>query len=171
LFVLVSAACADEIPEDVSAQMEAARTAGEPTDTTRAPDIEALIVNAPAGGHTTWIRDIRSGLDSVPATAAVDRGEALYEVQEFYARRFEPLRRFYGPGGAIDAGPAVSQAVTRAGAQLQQLMQHLAGEEADAMLIDAAVRASHESLQQIEDAARAAGLSPAAPRDGITTDS
>ncbi|HEX6307617.1 MAG TPA: hypothetical protein VFZ69_05475 [Longimicrobiales bacterium] len=160
---LLALACADEIPEDVSAQMEAARTAGQP-DTT-APDIADLLGTAPAGGQADWIADLRSGLDTVPALAALDRGEALHEVQELYSRRFEPLRQFYGVGGAIDAGAAVAQAIEEAGTQLQQLMRHLASNTADSAAIDAAVTASREALTRIDAAARAAGLAPNAPRD------
>lgn len=170
--VLIAAACADEIPEDVSAQMEAARTANQAAvDTAGAPVVEELLVTAPAGGHMTWIRDIHTGLDSVLAKAEVDRGEALHAVQELYSRRFEPLRRFYGAGGALDTGPAMSQSVESAGIQLQQLMQHLASDAADADLLGQSVRASHDALQQVENASRDAGLDPAAPREAVTTDS
>ncbi|MGH7447414.1 MAG: hypothetical protein ACRELT_07625 [Longimicrobiales bacterium] len=173
VIVLILAACADEIPEDVSAEMEAARAASrEAADTpATAPQPDDLLVTAPAGGHVTWIRDIDAGLDSVPAQAVIDRGEALHAVQELYSRRFEPLRRFYGPGGVLDAGPAMSQSVERAGTRLQQLMQHLANDAADADLIEQSVRASQDALQQVENASRAAGLDPAAPRDVITTGS
>lgn len=161
--VLSTLACADEIPEDVSAQMEAAR-AGQRVDTA-APDISDLLSAAPPGGHTDWIGDIRSGLDTVPVLAAVDRGEALHAVQELYSRRFEPLRQFYGVGGAIDAGAAVAQAIEDAGTQLQQLMRHLASNTADSAVIDTAVASTRAALAGIENATRAAGLAPNAPRD------
>jgi hypothetical protein len=170
--VPLSLGCADEIPEDVSAEMEAARSANESAaDTLSGPTPAELLVTAPAGGHADWIRDIRTGLDTVPAEAGLDRGEALHIVQELYSRRFEPLRQFYGPGGAADAGPQLAQAVERVGMQLQALMGHLAGNEADAALIKDAVGASQDALDRAEAAAQAAGLSPTAPRDIITTDS
>lgn len=169
---LLSAGCADEIPEDVSAQMEAARAANQPAaDSVMGRPPEELLVTAPAGGYADWIRDIRTGLDTVPSEAAVDRGEALHSVQELYSRRFEPLRLFYGAGGAADGSSQLAEAVEHAGAQLQELMRHLAGDAADGALIEDAVRASQEALAAIEAAANAAGLPPTAPRDLITTDS
>ena len=170
--VLVAIGCADEIPEDVSAEMEAAREANRPAaDTVSGPAPEELIVTAPAGGHADWIRDIRTGLDTVPAEAALDRGAALHSVQELYSRRFEPLRLFYGAGGALAGDARLTRAVENAGTHLQELMRHLAGNEANAALIDEVVRASQNALDEIEAAARAAGLPPTAPRDMITTNS
>jgi hypothetical protein len=168
---LLSVGCADEIPEDVSAQMEAARAANRPdADTAAAPMPEELIASAPAGGHADWIRDIRTGLDTVPVQAAVDRGEALHIVQELYSRRFEPLRQFYGEGGVLEAGPQLAQAVEHAGAQIQALMRHLAGDAADAEIIEEAVWATQAALDQVEAAAQAVGLPPTAPRDNLTTE-
>src|SRR5690606_5700662 len=95
----------------------------------------------------------------------VDRGEARHAVQELYARRFEPLRMFYGVDGALDAGPALSEAVAIAGTRLQELMRLLAADASDAAMIEEAVRASQDALDQVESAARAAGLPPTAPRD------
>lgn len=170
--VVLAVACADEIPEDVSAQMEAARTANEaPADTMTEPTPAELIVTAPPGGHADWVRDIRTGLDTVPADAGLDRGEALYVVQELYSRRFEPLRQFYGPGGAEESGTQLAQAIERAGAQLQELMRLLASDAADAAQIEQTVRAAQDALDQVEAAARAAGLPPHAPREISTTGS
>jgi hypothetical protein len=167
---LMAPACADEIPEDVSVQMEAARAATEAErDTVPAVDVGALIRTAPPGGQADWVRDIRTGLDTVPALAALDRGEALHAVQELYTRRFEALRQFYGEGGAIDAGGAVASAIGTAGARLQQLMRELASTAADTTAIDQSVRDTQDALEQIEAAARAAGLPPTAPRDVMTT--
>ena len=164
--LLVSVACADEIPEDVSEQMEAARAAArQNSDSLTGPSPDELLVTAPAGGHTDWIRDIRTGLDTVPAAAAVDRGEALHVVQELYSRRFEPLRLFYGTGGAANAGPQLARAVEDAGSRLQVLMRYLAGNEADAAMIAEAVRTTQDALDLVESAARSAGLPPSAPRD------
>lgn len=172
LILSLSVACADEMPEDVSAHMEAARAANQPTaDTVAGVDMEALIMSAPPGGHATWVDDIRKGLDTVAAAATVDRGEALYTVQELYSRRFDPLRQFYGADGAASPAPQLAQAVERAGAQLQELMRNLAGEAADGSVIEENVRAAKESLDHVEDAARAAGLAPTAPRDVLTTGS
>lgn len=169
---LLAAGCADEIPEDVSAEMEAARAANQQAaDSVQSRAPEELILTAPAGGHADWIRDIRTGLDTVPAEAAVDRGEALHSVQELYSRRFEPLRQFYGAGGAVDGGAQLAQAVERAGDQLQELMRLLAGDASDAARIEDATRASQRALDAIEAAAQAAGLPPTAPRDILTTDS
>jgi len=164
--VLLSLGCADEIPENVSQEMEARRAAQQAaSDTSAAQDPAELLRHAPPGGHADWIRDIRSGLDTVPALAAVDRGDALHTVQELYARRYEPLRQFYGAGGAINAGAAVATAVEEAGTRLQQLMQQLASTDAQAESIEAAVAASRDALTRVEEAARAAGLPPIAPRD------
>ena len=169
---LLVVACADEIPEDVSAQMEAARTANETSvDTLTEEAPEELLVAAPPGGHADWIRDIRTGLDTVPADAGIDRGEALHAVQELYARRFAALRQFYGPGGAAEAGTQLSQAIENAGARLQELMRHLASDAADAALIEQTVRSAQDALDQVEAAARAAGLPPHAPRELLTTGS
>lgn len=168
--LLVAVACADEIPEDVSQQMEAARAANRPgADSLNGPAPDELLITAPAGGHADWVRDIRIGLDTVPAEAAVDRGEALHMVQELYSRRFEPLRRFYGPGGAADAGPQLAQAVQGVGSQMQELMRRLAGNEPDGTLIEEAVRAAQEALDEVLSAAQAAGLPPSAPRDTATS--
>lgn len=165
---LVSVACADEIPEDVSEQMEAARAANrQDPDSLTGPSPNELLVTAPAGGHADWIRDIRTGLDTVPAAAAIDRGEALHVVQELYSRRYEPLRLFYGTNGAAHAGPQLAQAVETAGTRLQELMRHLAGNAEDGATIEESVRATQESLDQVESAARAAGLPPSAPRDTL----
>ncbi|MBR9990748.1 MAG: hypothetical protein KFH98_13390 [Gemmatimonadetes bacterium] len=170
--MLVSVGCADEIPEDVSAHMEAARTANQAVaDSVAAPDIAALIAGAPAGGHADWVRDIRTGLDTVAASAGVDRGEALYTVQELYSRRYDPLRQFYGTDGAAGPGQQLAQAVERAGMQLRELMRHLAGDASDGDVIEANVRAVQDALDQIESASQAAGLPPTAPRDVITTGS
>lgn len=169
---VLAVACADEIPEDVSAHMEAARTANEaPADTITEPTPEELLVNAPPGGHADWIRDIQTGLDTVPADAGLDRGEALYAVQELYSRRFAALRQFYGPGGAAESGTQLSQSIENAGAQLQALMRHLASDAADAAVIEQTVRAAQDALDQVEAAARAAGLPPHAPREASTTGS
>ena len=169
---LLAVACADEIPEDVSAQMEAARTASEAsTDTLAAETPEELLVTAPPGGHADWIRDIRTGLDTVPADAEVDRGEALYSVQELYARRFTALREFYGPGGVAESGAQLAQSIENAGARLQELMRLLASDGADAALIEQTVRATQDALAEVEAAARAAGLPPGAPREISTTGS
>lgn len=168
--LLVSVACADEIPEDVSQQMEAARAANQPgADTLGTPAPDELLITAPAGGHADWVRDIHVGLDTVPAEAALDRGEALHMVQELYARRFEPLRRFYGTGGAADAGAPLAQAVDNVGTRMQELMRQLAGNEADSAGIEQAVRGAQEALDDVLSASAAAGLSPAAPRDTATT--
>lgn len=166
---LLAVGCADEIPEDVTQQMEAARAATEPeTDTTSGPDLDALLVTAPAGGYADWLADIRTGLDTIPGEAREDRGSAQHTVQELYARRFEPLRLFYGPGGAATAGPRLEQAVENVGLELQQLMRHLAGDTDDAAIAES-VTASQTALDRVGDAARAAGLAPTAPRDIITT--
>ncbi|HEX2166927.1 MAG TPA: hypothetical protein VHG09_06765 [Longimicrobiales bacterium] len=168
--VLVTAACADEIPEEVTEQMEAARAANEAVpDSLEGPDPNDLLVRAPAGGHADWIRDIRVGLDTVPAQSAVDRGAALHVVQELYSRRFEPLRIFYGNGGAANAGPQLAQAVEHAGTRMQELMRLLAGNEADTAAIEEAVRVTKEALDAIESAAQAAGLPPSAPRPAGST--
>lgn len=163
--LLVSVACADEIPEDVSQQMEAARAANSGADSLNGPTPAELLIAAPAGGHADWVRDIRVGLDTVPAEAAVDRGEALHMVQELYSRRYEPLRRFYGPGGAADAGPQLAQAVASVGSQMQELIRRLAGSDSDVTLIEQAVRAAQAALDDVLSAAQAAGLPPSAPRD------
>lgn len=169
---LLAVACADEIPEDVSAQMEAARTAsGASADTIAVETPEEVLVTAPPGGHADWIRDIRTGLDTVPADAVVDRGEALHAVQELHDRRFAALRQFYGPGGAAEAGTQLSQSIEGAGARLQELMRLLASDAADAALIEQTVRAAQDALDQVEAAARAAGLPPHAPRELSTTGS
>lgn len=166
--VAVSVACADEIPEDVTEQMEAARAASQPgPDSLTSPSPDELLVTAPAGGHADWIADIRTGLDTVPTHAADDRGEALHAVRELYARRFEPLRLFYGTNGAANGGPQLATAVEGAGIRLQELMRNLAGNEADTAMIEAAVRATQEALDQVESAAQAAGLPPSAPRDTV----
>jgi hypothetical protein len=166
--VAVSVACADEIPEDVTEQMEAARAASqEIPDSLAAPSPDELLVTAPAGGHADWIDDIRTGLDTVATQAAVDRGEALYGVQELYSRRFEPLRQFYGTNGAANAGAHLAQAVEGAGTRMQELMRHLAGNEADSAAIEAAVRATQDALDQVENVAASAGLPPSAPRDTV----
>ena len=170
--VVLAVACADEIPEDVSAQMEAARTAREaPTDTLREPTPDELLVTAPPGGHADWIRDIRTGLDTVPADAGLDRGEALHVVQELYSRRFAALRQFYGPGGAAESGSQLAQSIEGASAQLQALMRHLASDAADPAVIEQTVRAAQAALDQVAAAARAAGLPPHAPREAATTGS
>lgn len=167
--LLGSIACADEIPEDVAQQLDAARAANQPTaDSLNGPAPDELLITAPAGGHADWIRDIRTGLDTVPAEAALDRGEALHMVQELYSRRFEPLRRFYGAGGVAHAGPQLAEAVDRVGSQMQELMRRLAGNEADGTLIEQAVRAAQDALDDVLSAAQAAGLSPTAPRDTAT---
>jgi hypothetical protein len=164
--LLVSVACADEIPEDVSEQMEAARAATQQgADSVSGPSLDELLVTAPAGGHADWVRDISSGLDSVTAKAAIDRGEALHAVQELYSRRFEPLRLFYGTDGAAKPGPQLAQTVENAGTRLQELMRYLAGNEADAGMIEEAVRATQDALDRVEMEARSAGLPPSAPRD------
>lgn len=169
--VFLSGACADEIPEDVSKQMEAARAANQSTpDTVTGLAPDELLVTAPPGGHADWIRDIQTGLDTVPAEAAIDRGEALYAVQELYSRRYEPLRQFYGANGAAHAGPQLAQAVGDAGTRLQELMRLLAGDEADAAMIEEAVRVSQDALDGVESAAQSAGLSPTAPRDTLISD-
>jgi hypothetical protein len=170
--VLVAAACADEIPEDVSARMEAARAARDTAaDSAAVPDLEELLVNAPPGGHADWVREIRTGLDSVAPRAASDRGEALYGLQEIYSRRFEALRRFYGADGAAGPVPAVARAVEDAGEQLRELMRHLASTDADSTVIAASIQSSRDALQRVEDAARAAGMPPSAPRDSVITTS
>lgn len=168
--VLILAACADEIPEDVSQEMEAARAASEAEDDTAAtqPDLETLLRTAPPGGHADWIRDIRLGLDSVPVEAAADRGAALYRVQELYTRRFEAVRAFLGPDGVMNPGAAVSDAVERASSQMQELMRQLAA-NAPSTAIEQSVQAAHAALGQVEAATRAAGISPAAPRDAVPT--
>lgn len=165
--VLIVAACADEIPEDVSQQMEAARSSTEVVaDTTPPqPDLDVLLQAAPSGGLTDWIRDVRVGLDSVPAEAALDRGDALHAVQELYTRRFEALRVFYGAGGAVNAGVDVTRAVEDASTQLQNLMRVLATDDSDAAAIEQSVIASQNALDRVEAAARAAGLPPDSPRD------
>lgn len=170
--MLVVAACADEIPEDVTQQMEAARVSTEVSaDTTpAAPDLDELLSAAPSGGHVDWIRDVRSGLDSVPAEAALDRGDALHSVQELYTRRFEALRVFYGAGGAIDAGPEVTRAVAEAGSHLQELMRLLATDASEAAAIEQSARASQDALERVGAAARAAGVPPDSPRDTVIPD-
>lgn len=165
---LSAAACADEIPEDVSAQMEAAR-AVQSGDTIVTPPLAELLQTAPPGGHADWIRDISMGLDTVPAMAAVDRGEALHAVRELYARRFEPLRQFYGAEGVAHAGVGLEQAIDQSAAQFQELMRQLAETGGDAETVGQNVRATQESLSAIEAAARSAGLTPAAPRDAAGT--
>lgn len=175
VILTLTVACADEMPEDVSARMEAAREANRPaTDTIAGTDsaaMEALIMSTPSGGHAAWVDDIRTGLDTVVAAASVDRGEALYTVQELYTRRFDPLRQFYGAGGVASPSPQLAQAVESAGAQLQELMRNLAGDAADGTVIEGNVRMAKESLDHVEAAARAANLAPSAPRDVLTTGS
>jgi hypothetical protein len=170
LFVL--AGCADEIPEDVSAEMDARRAATQPPadDTTaNTAPLEQLLESAPAGGYMDWIAEIRTGLDSVPADAAVDRGDAQHAVQELYTRRFAYLVEFYGPGGATHAGDALASTIDAAGARLQELMRSLADDRAAAEHITASVRAAQDALTAIEAQARAAGLPPEAPRLPIAT--
>ena len=163
---LTVAACADEIPEDVSTEMErAARASHADSGAEAGPSVNELMVSAPPGGHVDWIRDIRAGLDSVPAEAALDRGEALYTVQELYSRRYVPLRQFYGPDGAAPGAPRLASAVEGAGTRLQELMGLLAGNQSDAGAVEQAVRAVQDALDQAQAAAQAAGLHPSAPRD------
>ena len=167
---LVVAACADEIPEDVTQQMEAARDSTEvaSADTATAqPDLEGLLRAAPSGTHVDWIRDIRVGLDSVPAEAALDRGDALHSVQELYSRRFEALRTFYGAGGVIAAGVAVTQAVEEASTHLQELMRLLATDASDAAVIEQSVRSSQDALDRVAIATREAGVPRDSPRDTV----
>lgn len=170
--MLVVAACADEIPEDVTQEMEAARVSTEvEADTVSAqPDLEGLLRAAPSGGHVDWIRDIRVGLDSVSAEAALDRGDALHSVQELYTRRFEALRVFYGAGGAVDAGAEVEQAVEDASTHLQELMRLLATDASDAAAIEQTVRTSQDALDRIGVATRAAGVPLDSPRDTVIID-
>lgn len=166
--LLVSAGCADEIPEDVSARMEAARSANEAAvDSAVGADMEDLLVTAPPGGYADWIGEIRTGLDSVAPRAAIDRGEALYGLQEVYSRRFEALRRFFGAEGAAQPAPAVAAAVEDAGARIRELMRHLASSTADSAAVAAAIQASRDALTRVENAARAAGMPPSAPRDSV----
>jgi hypothetical protein len=168
--MLVGVACADEMPEDVTQRMEAARdsTEAESADTAAAQaDLEGLLRAAPSGSHVDWIRDIRVGLDSVPAEAALDRGDALYRVQELYTRRFEALRIFYGAGGAIDAGVAVTQAVEDASTHLQDLMRLLATDASDAATIEQSVRSSQDALDRVGVATREAGVPRESPRDTV----
>ena len=170
--LLVLAGCADEIPEDVSAEMDARRAATQDSvaDTTaNAAPLEQLLESAPAGGHADWVAEIRAGLDSVPADAAVDRGDAQHSVQELYTRRFSYLVDFYGANGVAHAGPALASAIDAAGARLQELMRGLADDRATPDQISAGVRTAQEALTEIETQARAAGLPPAAPRLPITT--
>jgi hypothetical protein len=170
--LLVLAGCADEIPEDVSAEMDARRAATqEPVEdtTTGQARLEQLLESGPAGGYIDWVAEIRAGLDSVPADAAVDRGAALHSVQELYTRRFSYLVEFYGVGGAAHAGDALARAVDAAGARLQELMRSLADDQASREHIRAGVAAAQDALSEIETQARAAGLPPAAPRLPITT--
>src|SRR5690606_31576885 len=101
--------------------------------------------------------------------AEVDRGEAQHAVQELYTRRFDVLRQFYGSGGAIDAGAAVAQAVDETDARLQQLIRQLATDESNGAAIGEAVRSAQAAVENIENATRAAGLPPTAPRDTIPT--
>lgn len=169
LAVLSAVACADEIPDDVSAQMEAAR-AEQSGDTVAALGLAELLQTAPPGGHSDWIRDIRMGLDTVPAMAALDRGEALYAVRELYARRFEPLHQFYGAEGVAHAGAELAQTIDRSGAQLQDLMRRLADNAVDAAAIEESVRTAQQSLVGIETAARTAGLTPEAPRNAAVSE-
>lgn len=170
LVFLSAAACADEIPENVSEQMDSARAA-ESGDTVAAPAIADQLQTAPPGGHADWIRDIRQGLDTVPAMAAFDRGEALHAVRELYARRFGPLRHFYGAEGVAPAGADLAQTIERSAALMQELMRQLAESGGEAAAIEQSVLAVQESLTAIEMAARRAGLAPTAPRDAAAAPS
>lgn len=165
--VMISVACADEIPEDVSSEMaRAARANVADTSAVVGPELSELVMTAPPGGHADWIRDIRMGLDSVPAEAELDRGEALYSVQELYSRRFEPLQEFYGAGGAAMPEPALAEAVEAAGNRLQDIMRLLAS-DSDAAQLEAALRDAQQALDDAQAAAQRAGLPGTAPRDTV----
>jgi hypothetical protein len=171
--LLVLAGCADEIPEDVSAEMDARRIEAEPPPADTLPSasrVSELLESAPAGGYADWLADVMSGLDSVSTDAATDRGDALHAVQELVARRFEYLVQFYGPQGAAHAGMALAQSIERAGQALQDLMRMLADTQADAARIEAGVTAARTALRDVDAQARAAGLPPTAPRTTTSGD-
>lgn len=164
--LLALAGCADEIPEDVSAEMDARRAATQSADDTTAAsvDVQELLEEAPAGGYLDWVRDIHAGLDSVAADAVYDRGDALHSAQELYYRRYEYLVDFYGHQGAAPAGPGLAQAIEQVGTQLQDLMRLLSDDQTDGERIAAAISAIKDALAEVETQGRAAGLPPEAPR-------
>lgn len=170
--LLVLAGCADEIPQNVSEEMDAARAASGADTAALAGDsvrVEQLLATAPPGGYADWVADIRAGLDSVTVDAAIDRGDAIHSAQELQARRYDYLVQFYGPQGVSFAGEPLAAAVEQVGARLQELMRRLADNQADSTAIAQSVQAVKTALAEVDSQARAAGLPPTAPRLPVTT--
>lgn len=170
--LVVLAGCADEIPENVSQEMDAARAATAADTASPASDslrVEQLLATAPPGGYADWVADIRAGLDSVTVDAAIDRGDAIHSAQELQARRYTYLVQFFGPEGASYAGQPLASAVEQVGAQLQELMRRLADNQSDSTAIAQSVQNVKSALAEVDNQGRAAGLPPTAPRVPVTT--
>jgi hypothetical protein len=151
------AACSEEPPaEQTKASME---------DSVFTPAADDPILQAPPGGWLDWVTDIRTGLGSVKERAAADRGAALEIVQQLLQTRNEYLVQYFGAGGSAHAGDALEQAISRVTMHLQELTRQLATDASTLPQIEEATTAALGALDEVETAARAAGLPPTAPRD------
>ncbi|MGH7540764.1 MAG: FTR1 family protein, partial [Gemmatimonadota bacterium] len=100
-----------------------------------APDTVAtlapgLLPGTPEGGLADWIAEVESELVDVPARAAAGEAGAGQRVVELYIGRQEFIERYYGPGGLLEPGGVLAEAVRVAELRFHELMTLTGGAEA-----------------------------------------
>lgn len=155
LMIAFTAGCAE--PEtgeeaEATASTEEARAAAASAD-----GASGMIHNTPEGGVLEWVRDIRTGLDSVAALAGSDPAAAQGAVLNLYVMRQEYLEGYYGPGGRLEATPELAEAIETNEARFHALMSELSTEAPDSAGVAALTDSLAAQTARVRAAAEAVG--------------
>jgi FTR1 family protein len=102
---------------------------------------QGLIKGTPDGDLDTWVNDIVTGIEPLPAEARTDGGAAQGKALNLYVTRQEYIEMYYGPGGRLNASTELGTAIEDAEARFHELMKLLGTTPVDVVAVENAVGA------------------------------
>jgi hypothetical protein len=120
LLAATTAAC------DAPAQQKAIAAAPDPAASISMPNDGGLIPGTPAGDLADWVKDIRNGLDEIPALTKQNPADAQKKALDLYITRQEYAEMYYGLDGRNKASEELSAAIETAEERFHVVMQLLA---------------------------------------------
>ena len=122
LLILAAATAACDAP----AQKNAIAAGPDAAASISMPNDGGLIPGTPAGDLADWVKDIRKGLDDIPALTKQNPADAQKKALDLYITRQEYAEMYYGLDGRNKASEELSAAIEAAEQRFHVVMQLLA---------------------------------------------
>ena len=122
LIILAAATAACDAP----AQKNAIAAGPDAAASISMPNDGGIIPGTPAGDLADWVKDIRKGLDDIPALTRQNPADAQKKALDLYITRQEYAEMYYGLDGRNKASEELSAAIETAEQRFHVVMQLLA---------------------------------------------